>query len=171
MKISFIKLWHRYIIEEKTWTWITLLGQAIGHIVLANEALNILAPDILIDTHGLGFSYLWIKLMSPGTKLISYTHYPFIQKNMLAWVKSGPKLIYYKIIYQLYCIFGRKADLVLANSNWTRNHLVEIWKKPDTTKVVYPPCNVTEFKKLENDQKQNIIVSLGQFRPEKDHFL
>jgi len=74
------------LIEEKTWPHFTLLGQALGHIILANEAINSLTPDVLIDTHGLGFSYFWIKLMAPFTKVVGYTHYPFIQKNMLARV-------------------------------------------------------------------------------------
>lgn len=139
---------HWYIIEEKTWSRLTLLGQALGHIVLANEALNTFVPDILIDTHGLGFSYLWVKLMSPKTKVISYTHYPFIQKNMLARVTFKPKLLYYKVIYWLYSQFGRHADLVFANSNWTWNHLIELWKNEKNNIVCYPPCNTSEFNQI-----------------------
>lgn len=78
LNITFIALRHRFIIEEKTWKHFTLLGQALGSIILANEALNQIVPDIFIDTHGLGFCYGWIKLMTSNTRVISYTHYPFI---------------------------------------------------------------------------------------------
>lgn len=35
--------------------------------------------------------------------------------------------------------------------------------------VVYPPCNTTEFQSLPFLPRQRTIVSIGQFRPEKDH--
>lgn len=105
-------------------------------------------PDIFIDTHGLGFCYGWIKLMTKSTRVISYTHYPFIQKDMMARVTSKPKQIYYKLVYGLYSLLGKHADVILANSTWTKNHLVEIWKRPERTHVCYPPVNVEEFDRI-----------------------
>ena len=136
------------MIEEKTWKHFTLLGQAVGSIILANEALNVLVPDIFIDTHGLGFCYGWIKLMTKSTRVISYTHYPFIQKDMMSRVPLKLKQFYYKIVYKLYSLLGSHADLILANSTWTRDHLVEIWNAPQKTFVCYPPCNVKEFDRI-----------------------
>lgn len=59
----------------------------------------------------------------------------------------------------------------MVNSTWTRGHVSDIWKTPDLH-TVYPPCDVTEFTKLPlSSNKQKHIVSVAQFRPEKDHQL
>lgn len=61
----------------------------------------------------------------------------------------------------------------MVNSSWTEGHINSIWKCPLKTHRVYPPCDVEHLTKLplqSDDQKDSIrIISLGQFRPEKDH--
>ena len=38
------------------------------------------------------------------------------------------------------------------------------------TFIVYPPCDTTEHRQLGvNTPRERTIVSVGQFRPEKDH--
>lgn len=172
--ITFLKLKNRYLIDPKTWPFFTLAGQAIGSILLANECLNLLTPDIFIDTLGLGFTYPWVRFMTDDTYIVSYTHYPFIQKDMLARVGVVYKAYYYKALIWCYKCVGQWADLIMANSNWTMNHLVNLFEVPDKTQVVYPPCDVTEFRELPFNRQQprfNQIVSVSQFRPEKDQLL
>jgi len=77
---------------------------------------------MLIDTIGVGFSYPFVKLMCPGIKLLSYTHYPFIQQNMLDLATTNFKFHYYSLMLFLYRLVGSSADLILANSSWTMNH-------------------------------------------------
>lgn len=66
------------------------------------------------------------------------------------------------------------AHHIFANSNWTRNHLVNLWEVPNKTTVLYPPCNVSEFQVFPMKPRQarkNQIISVAQFRPEKNHRL
>ncbi|GFR96963.1 GDP-Man:Man(3)GlcNAc(2)-PP-Dol alpha-1,2-mannosyltransferase [Elysia marginata] len=60
----------------------------------------------------------------------------------------------------------------MVNSTWTYNHITCLWGATDKTHIVYPPCDVTEFLTVplsDDKTKPKQILSLGQFRPEKDH--
>ena len=63
----------------------------------------------------------------------------------------------------------------MVNSSWTLGHIQQLWKAPNRTHVVYPPCDVAEFlsiplRQVDSAIERNIIT-VGQFRPEKDHAL
>lgn len=71
----------------------------------------------------------------------------------------------------LYGWAGRQSDVVMVNSSWTEDHINEIWKAEHVQRV-YPPCDIEEFRQIPrrlNPDGIQTIVSLGQFRPEKDH--
>lgn len=60
----------------------------------------------------------------------------------------------------------------MVNSTWTENHILDLWDVPFKTHRVYPPCEITNIKKIvRNDNIQDgvTILSIGQFRPEKNH--
>lgn len=59
----------------------------------------------------------------------------------------------------------------MVNSSWTENHILDLWDVPFKTHRVYPPCEVSHLKSLQRCEDPNkiIILSVGQFRPEKDH--
>lgn len=59
----------------------------------------------------------------------------------------------------------------MVNSSWTENHILALWNIPFKTHRVYPPCEIEHLKKIQNvvDNDRIAIVSVGQFRPEKDH--
>lgn len=59
----------------------------------------------------------------------------------------------------------------MVNSTWTENHILSLWNIPFSTHRVYPPCEVSHLKNLEHidDGDKISILSIGQFRPEKDH--
>jgi len=77
-----VRLRYRYLFDSSTWKYATIIGQAIGSVLLANEAVTSLTPDVFIDTLGMGFIYPWVNNVT-DCRVISYTHYPFIQEDML----------------------------------------------------------------------------------------
>lgn len=88
---------------------------------------------------------------------------------------SAFKVVYYCIFALLYGMAGSCSDLVMVNSSWTLDHILSLWRAPNRTSVVYPPCDVAAFLDLpldeDGDRKRHSIVSVAQFRPEKDHRL
>ena len=80
---------------------------------------------------------------------------------------SSVKLWYYTVFAALYGFCGRRAAAVMVNSSWTQGHINSIWRISDRTTVVYPPVNVAEFQSFALEERAPLIVSIGQFRPEK----
>jgi alpha-1,2-mannosyltransferase len=70
-------------------------------------------------------------------------------------------------------MFLFNVQIIMVNSSWTYGHIRQLWKAPDRSSVVYPPCDVTEFLTIGLEQAESAarknIISVGQFRPEKDH--
>jgi alpha-1,2-mannosyltransferase len=61
----------------------------------------------------------------------------------------------------------------MVNSSWTRGHIQRLWwghAKGKAT-LVYPPCDTTTLEKLPLPGREAIVVSVAQFRQEKDHRL
>ena len=59
----------------------------------------------------------------------------------------------------------------MVNSSWTQAHISRLWWKLGNPQLVYPPCNTTSLSALPLDRKLKslYLVSLAQFRPEKNH--
>lgn len=147
LKIEFIKLQKRHLIEDKTYPHFTILGQSLGSMFLALEGIRQITPDIFIDTTGLAFTYPIAKYIG-DCKVINYTHYPTITDNMVGLVKqqkvnynNNPiiansvtltriKVIYYKLFGFLYRMCGRCSDLTFVNGSWTEGHIKKLWKLP-----------------------------------------
>lgn len=107
--------------------------------------------------------------------------------NSRSLLRARVKWIYYRFFALLYECAGRASDLVFVNSTWTRNHIDAIWNIPQRTHTVYPPCDtdglrqiplgdIATLDKAANDDtakssqlREELIISLSQFRPEKDH--
>ena len=83
------------------------------------------------------------------------------------------KLVYYFLFACLYSLAGSMCCLVMVNSSWTRNHIASLWiGTKRRIHTVFPPCDTESLKDLSLvDRTCPIIVSIGQFRPEKDHVL
>ncbi|XP_032453976.1 GDP-Man:Man(3)GlcNAc(2)-PP-Dol alpha-1,2-mannosyltransferase [Nasonia vitripennis] len=189
--VKFIYLFTRKWVEADNYPYFTILGQSLGSIRLGFEALQQLQPDIFIDTMGYAFTYPLFKYIG-GCKVASYTHYPTISTDMLRHVYrrayarnnrkviarnpflTAAKIVYYKIFAFLYGIVGRTADIIMVNSSWTEDHINSIWKCPLQIHRIYPPCDIEKLVTLPlitDEEKGDIIriVSVGQFRPEKNH--
>ncbi len=115
--------------------------------------------------------------------------------------RTSLKLMYYRAFARLYRLCGACADMVMVNSSWTRAELAKMWSHPaQHMHCVFPPCRVIppssspsstsssypsssststassssssdKFKTKNTAERIPIFVSLGQFRPEKNHTL
>ena len=188
--LQFIFLQRRQWVEASPYPYFTLLGQSLGSIVLGMEAIFQFVPDIYFDTMGYAFTIPLFRYLG-GCLTGCYIHYPTISTDMLERVSqrtdtynnasivsrsaflSRFKLIYYHIFAYLYGVAGKRSQTVMVNSTWTRNHIVSLWGTRDRTHTVYPPCDTDQFLQLplKREKNKNIIMSVSQFRPEKDHSL
>ena len=138
---------------------------------------------------GYAFTYPIFKYIG-RSKVATYTHYPTISTDMLRRVASRTlahnnaghvarnpfltmiKLNYYRLFSFFYGVVGRCADIAMVNSTWTENHILAIWNSQFKTHRVYPPCEVEDLKQLQhipNSEGKIYILSVSQYRPEKDH--
>lgn len=178
--LKFIYLHRRRWVEAENYPYFTLLGQSFGSIVLGIEALRLFQPDIYVDTMGYAFT-MPIFCLIAGCKVSCYVHYPTISSDMINKVIqlkgkrktiSYIKLVYYHLFAKLYGLVGWFADSIMVNSSWTEDHINTLWKRPLSTYKVYPPCDTSDLQHLPLERLKNKtikIISLAQFRPEKDH--
>jgi len=199
LEISFVHLHDKIHLLDRA-SRLSLLVESWGTMRLAYTALvrsKSEVPGIFVDTTGCAFSYIVAKLVF-GCRVMAYTHYPTISTDMLAlvWdrrratynnqdyiaksrITSFAKLIYYCIFAVAYGCAGSLCDLVLVNSTWTYNHIHSLWwlaALQQRIHIVFPPCRVPENSgdrdtNRKNDTREQIVLSIGQFRPEKDHEL
>ena len=73
----------------------------------------------------------------------------------------------------MYSFVGRRSQVVMVNSTWTLNHINSLWNIKERTAIVYPPCNTTNLHDIpiSSQTREKLIISIGQFRPEKNHTL
>jgi alpha-1,2-mannosyltransferase len=188
-KPHFVYLHHRKWVEANMFPYFTLLGQSVGSLILGAEAVIRFTPDYYIDTMGYSFTYPLFRLIA-GCRVACYTHYPTISSEMLElissssasfnnrhWIASSRlftscKLLYYRLFGMAYAFSGHFADVIMVNSSWTRNHITSIWGLSDRTHLIFPPCDTTAFQSLDLRKKERFtIISVAQFRPEKEHKL
>ncbi|XP_071499973.1 GDP-Man:Man(3)GlcNAc(2)-PP-Dol alpha-1,2-mannosyltransferase-like [Diadema antillarum] len=190
--VEFVFLRQRWLVEAKTYPYLTLLGQSIGSMVLGMEALFSFVPDVYIDSMGYAFTLPLFRFFGK-CHVACYTHYPTISTDMLSMVAqrtasynnagfvarnpvlSKFKLAYYKLFAFMYGVMGARSEVIMVNSSWTYGHIKDIWGVPDRTSIVYPPCDTKEFTSLkiipDEEKETKIVASVAQFRPEKDHAL
>jgi len=212
--LHFVFLDSRHLVEDSAWPRFTLLGQSLGSISLAWEAMTKLVPDLFIDTMGYAFTF-HVAVWWGGVPVGAYVHYPTISTDMLKRVKSRKqwhtnddiitrssllsrgKLIYYRLFMYLYAYSLRQASFLMVNSSWTKNHVDSILQhsdplvevlfcftpfvllrvlnlfrfhgSPRSARIVYPPCDTREMAKFPLEGRERVILSVAQFRPEKDH--
>ncbi|GMH66743.1 hypothetical protein TL16_g04499, partial [Triparma laevis f. inornata] len=188
------------LINPISYPRLTMLRQMIGGQKFMSSAFRIAEsagysfPDIFFDTTGCAWTHSVAKgsfFFGGKTKVFTYTHYPTISTDMLQMVyerrfsynnsseitgskfKNFVKLLYYLLFALLYSFYGRLADVVMANSSWTANHVQKIWRPRGGVNVLWPPCNSKGFSEIDMNAngRENLILSIGQFRPEKDHSL
>ena len=165
-----------------------MIAESWGTVKLAWCALNVINPHVYIDTTGCAFTFMVAKILA-GCKVGTYVHYPTISTDMLSlvWARrpsynnnsqiaSNPivscvKLVYYSIFAIGYGFVGSLADLTMVNSTWTKGHIQQMWKFAGKIHTLFPPVDTQSLIDLPLTKRENIIISIGQFRPEKDHAL
>ena len=163
-----------------------MIAESWGTMKLAWYALSVVPPHVYIDTTGCAFTFFVARILA-GCKVGTYVHYPTISTDMLSlvWerrpsynnntqIASNPlvtcvKLVYYTIFAIWYGLIGSLANLTMVNSSWTKGHIQSIWKFAGEVHIVYPPVDTKSLKDLPLTKFENMILSIGQFRPEKDH--
>ncbi|XP_037087057.1 GDP-Man:Man(3)GlcNAc(2)-PP-Dol alpha-1,2-mannosyltransferase-like [Pollicipes pollicipes] len=187
--VRFVRLRSRWLLEPTLYPVLTLLGQALGSVLVGLEALLRFLPDVYIDSMGYGFTLPVFGALG-GCRVACYVHYPTISDDMLQAVTSGQrafnnraqyarraslrrlKLYYYRLFALAYRIVGRAAHVVLVNSSWTRGHVEAVWRRPERVRTVYPPCDLGRLRQVPlAGPRTRSVLSVAQFRPEKDHML
>jgi alpha-1,2-mannosyltransferase len=186
-KIIFIPLKSWRYLEAKRYPRLTLILSSIGSLLSGWEAMMQLRPKIFFES--VGFAFIYPLAWFFGAKVIAYVHYPTISSDMLKRVVSREaafnnqahvaksallsslKLWYYKLFSVIYGYVGSYCDVVMVNSSWTAGHINDIWRIPKRTFLVYPPCDTSSLVEFPFNNREKIIVSVAQFRPEKDHEL
>ncbi|KAJ6526624.1 mannosyltransferase [Mycena vulgaris] len=190
--LHFVFLARRVLIEDSTYPRFTLIGQSLGSVGLVAEALSLFVPDAYIDTMGYAFTLPLVRLL--GIPAGAYVHYPTISPPMIARVASrstsyanaqaisrsrvlsAAKLAYYHAFMLLYALALRRARVVMVNSSWTQHHVDRVLAYPPfgrwgvvRTRVVYPSCDTREMARLPLAGRARVVLSIAQFRPEKNH--
>ncbi|KAI3403054.2 ALG11 [Candida oxycetoniae] len=184
-----------YLIDASYWKHFTILGQFLGTFLLSIEACFEVSPDVWVDTMGLPSSYL-IAGKVLKIPIVAYVHYPILQTDMFNKLKyksivrdivkirsigdfsSYVKLIYWSALYYIYIYLGSLVDITLTNGTWTYRHLSQIWIMNkglgNILEILYPPCGtefLTNSSTLLESKRENKLLYLAQFRPEKRHSL
>ena len=187
--VEFCFLHTREWLEAKKYPVLTMIGQSIGSMFVVIEALSTVTPTIFYDSMGYSFTF-WIAKILGGCKVGCYVHYPTISTDMFSQVQSGKvvynnhrlfstfpflrsgKIYYYLFFAFLYSVAGKASDHIFVNSSWTKSHIDSLWKRPNRTKILFPPCNTSHLSNIPfQPRNRNYIISIAQFRPEKDHAL
>ena len=184
--IAVVRLATRHLTRPERYPAFTMLGQAFGSAVCTAEALSLYRPDVFFDTTGHAFGYPLARLA--GCRVAAYVHYPAVSTDMIRRVrrrapafnndarvarsalKSTAKLVYYNLFAIMYGLCGKCASVAVCNSSWTQAHVRALWG--GDPRVVFPPCDVDALlvapaARRASDAKY--VLSVGQFRPEKDH--
>ena len=150
-----------------------MLGQSLGSIVLAYEAISSFVPDVFIDTMGYAFTLPFVSSVLE-IPTAAYVHYPTISTDMLGRLPgiSLGKQLYWRIFALVYGYVCQQMDILITNSSWTRDHMEQLTGKKASRgeiRVVFPPCDINALKSLSLSPRDKSIIYVAQFRPEKDH--
>lgn len=186
-RVRFVRLRTRELLDARHYPFFSLAAQSMASVVVALEAAARCVPDVFVDSMGFAFSFPVFRYLV-GATVACYVHYPTISTDMLEAVASArpnavhnagaarsgavrtrAKLIYYDIFARCYGWSGSNARVVMTNSSWTDAHIRQLWRCP--SRVVYPPCDTSELSRMPLEPRRNEILSVAQFRPEKDHTL
>ncbi|OII72127.1 glycosyl transferase [Cryptosporidium ubiquitum] len=163
LKLDFLKLW----------------SVNIAAVIVSLEGLLFSwpFPKVFVETAGFPFSLISARIL-PTTKHIStYIHYPQVRKEIIENEKRKNILRYFylKLFSFVYKFSIGLANKIVVNSNWTFGMLSELWGRNSVEmSVCYPPINMNYYslnKPVDPKLRRNIIVSLSQFRAEKNHFV
>ncbi|VDN98522.1 unnamed protein product [Rodentolepis nana] len=189
-RVNFVRLRSEPLLRASLYSFLTLAGQAFGSIVATFECLVRLPPDFYIDSTGFSFT---IPLFSwfIGARCGAYIHFPTISADMVNRVVQHSTATSYNnssrirtsqfltTLKQLYYIFfmgiygwtgsSVNCHAVAVNSTWTRRHIESLFGSRPL--LLYPPCPCLVNGIDVSEKRKPWIISIGQFRPEKNHLV
>ena len=150
-----------------------MLGQSLGSITLAYEAISSFVPDVFIDTMGYAFTLPFVSSVLE-IPTAAYVHYPTISTDMLGRLPgiSIGKQLYWRIFALAYGYVCQQMDILITNSSWTRDHMEQLTGKKASKgeiRVIFPPCDTFALKSISLSPREKSIIYVAQFRPEKEH--
>lgn len=145
-------------------------------IVVFNARLNGFAPayDLLINSSN---SLIFLPGQPP---VISYMHFPRKwrlmddhaslhepEKHLTAWSPRQIERVILRYVYKL--SQPRAQHLVVCNSAFTRDALIECYGLQASLPVIYPPVELAKFRGQVSKPGQRVpaVISLGRFVPAK----
>ncbi|CDS43094.1 GDP Man:Man3GlcNAc2 PP Dol [Echinococcus multilocularis] len=191
-RIHFVPLRSEPLLRPALYPFLTLAGQAIGSLIAGFEALIRLPSDIYLDTTGFAFTlplFAWLL----GARCGAYVHFPTVSSDMqrrvaartsdsatsynnAARIRKSRVLTIFKQFYYVLFRFAYgwagsavNCRLVAVNSTWTRRHIEELFGTQPY--LLYPPCPCRVEERVGGEKRKPWIISIGQFRPEKNHML
>lgn len=190
--ITLIYLRSQYLIESNYMNLFTTVGRAIGSIILSFEALIRFVPEIYIDCLGYPFMYPCFYYLA-SIPVISYMNHSIINSNLDEQINdsdnassntpdfilriallSNIKFISYQIYSYVYGWCERCSTIIYCSSLSTKTNIESIWGASNVH-VIYPPYDIKQFLEMplfdHNEQTIQTIISVGNFREEKNHEL
>jgi glycosyltransferase involved in cell wall biosynthesis len=150
------------LVVHETPRFIRLLGVGgrfvrLRRLLLINDILKKLRGeyDLIIDTSS---------NMPTGADVL-YVHYPAILtsgKSGLHW------MLYDKLVQHAFKRLLGRPKLVLCNSSWTAEKFKSAYIMDLEVDVLHPPVDVEFFSKVVGNSKENAVVTVSRFTPEKN---
>jgi glycosyltransferase involved in cell wall biosynthesis len=102
----------------------------------------------------------------PTSVDISYIHYPTVAPGYSSGIIYG---LYHRIVRWYARRYQGIPRLILANSSWTADKISKFYSiNRNKIWVLHPPVEVEYFSEaISNERKENLIVTLSRFTPEK----
>jgi alpha-1,2-mannosyltransferase len=165
------------LLHPGRYSFASLLLELSASALAASEALlcHLLAGFFsgvaFIDTSGCALAYPLARCFC-NARVVSYVHYPALRRDMLLSARrtSRARFLYTRLLLLLYSLALSCAHILACNSSWTHSELSKILPKSSRPRILHPPVDFDHLMKLPLARKRaGHVVSLGQFRPEKEH--
>eukprot|EP00762_Andalucia_godoyi_P003991 ANDGO_05597.mRNA.1 GDP-Man:Man(3)GlcNAc(2)-PP-Dol alpha-1 len=170
-RLAFVHLPFSACLDPQSFPVATMFFQLFGAVCVAFHAvLRDPFVQVFIDSTGWAPTLMFAKVLT-GCRTGAYVHYPTISDVHLDAATGFLRKLYLGALFLFYRFCGSFVDFAAANSSWTMARMKKIW--PSTAiSLVYPPCPVEALSAIATTSKrERIILSIGQFRPEKNHAL
>ncbi len=190
--VQFVGLSSVKLCEASCYPKFTVLLQSVGGAIVAAEGFLRRPCSVFIESTGFAFSFPVAKMLGASV-VLSYIHYPTMSHDMLNRVRDRNiqnlynnseairkssvltyvKLAYYRFFLGVYGLCGWFADFLWCNSSWTRARIVACFGRESTVELLHPPADLSHLleKNGSSGRREDIVLSLAQFRPEKEQNL
>lgn len=115
--------------------------------------------DLILSTQDIGY------VPSTSTRTIQYCYFP----DYFAHVHEGQASLWWNLYYSparaYYHERVRRVNHFLSVSDYTGRFIRKVWGRESTT--LYPPCPIEQYKSSSQDNKENLVITVGRIVPEK----